>query len=357
MMSVVIEPPYTLRSEGKTLRLEVNGELIRRIPYYQIDSLMIRGKVDLNAEVFRQCAAHGVPTLLVGARQHEGGSWVVGAAPPSVMLRVAQHRATAEPAAHQQLVRALVQAKFNGYRIALNQPVFSRGPALDRSTFLEGLQARERQLQASRDSDEARGLEGTMAREWFRLMGQQLQSSWGFSGRNRQPPKDPVNALLSLTYTILLADVQSALTLRGLDVGVGFLHVPTPGRASLALDLLEPLRPLADAWVLSLCQQVLMPEHFTRESSRARYLSKGGRSLYYPALANWRQQFATHLTLEQTPELWPAVALPQALDSLGDLCRHLAHQIAGMLLRVMRVDEAETPNPVFEPDDEQAVER
>ena len=156
----------------------------------------------------------------------------------------------------------------------LNQP-FLRGPARDRSTFLEGLQARERQLQASRDSDEARGLEGTMAREWFRLMGQQLQSSGLF--RAQPPATERPGECPALPY---LHDPSGRRAecpdFTGAGCGRWVSARSHTGRASLALDLLEPLRPLADAWVLSLCQQVLMPEHFTRESSGARYLSKVG---------------------------------------------------------------------------------
>ena len=88
---------------------------------------------------------------------------------------------------------------------------------------------------------------------------------WHFKERNRRPPRDPVNALLSLSYTIIGNSIGQLATIRGLDVSLGFLHIPLKGRPSLALDLVEPVRPWVDQWLWQNIQktELLTPKHFT----------------------------------------------------------------------------------------------
>jgi len=109
------------------------------------------------------------------------------------------------------------------------------------------------------------------------------------SGRNRRPPKDPVNALLSLTYTIAMSEMRRAVHQRGLDPCVGFLHSPASGREAMTIDMLELLRPGADAFVLGLLGgNRLTLDHFSASDKNGCRLTKEGRGVYYEAWADYR---------------------------------------------------------------------
>ena len=108
-------------------------------------------------------------------------------------------------------------------------------------------------------------------------------------GRNRRPPRDPVNALLSLTYVISGGEIRRAILQRGLDPALGFLHASQSGRESLALDILEPLRPEVDLFVLTLLDSSLNLKHFTTNDQDGCLLNKKGRSAFFKAWAKWQE--------------------------------------------------------------------
>jgi len=131
------------------------------------------------------------------------------------------------------------------------------------------------------------GIEGAAARAYFAGMAAILPDTLGFTGRNRRPPKDPVNACLSLSYTLLHAEAALAAQGAGLDPLLGGLHRPAFGRESLASDLIEPLRPLADAWLLEqLRLRTLRPEDFEHTGQGCR-LRKAGRERFYQSFESW----------------------------------------------------------------------
>ena len=343
MLTIIVEPPCQLVAEGKALRLEQDGNLIRRVPFYQIDCLMIRGKVQLCANVLRQSAAHAIPVLITASRAGTDAAWVTPGQQPSVMLRIAQHRILAKSELTLELSRRVVQAKLNGYRLALRVPQTRSTENRFRQGFESRLARSEALLLTATDTNVIRGIEGHVARAWFNFLGQQLFAHWEFKGRNRQPPKDPVNALLSFTYTLIQADVRGALQLRGFDSDIGFLHTPSPARASLVLDVLEPLRPLADCLVLDLCQTSLHPKQFNRQRGGACRLGKEARQIYFGALTKWRQGIMEALERPFGRNLWPQTPLPDTIVSLADLCRHLAHHLSIAVLSQSQTDEEAMP--------------
>jgi CRISPR-associated protein Cas1 len=133
------------------------------------------------------------------------------------------------------------------------------------------------------DLDRIRGFEGACGASYFPGYCALFAESLGFNGRNRRPPKDPVNAALSLTYTLLHFDAVRAAYAAGLDPMVGFYHRPARGRESLACDLIEPLRPRADTWIWKLFRErELRAEHFTIDKG-ACLLGKAGRERFHAA--------------------------------------------------------------------------
>lgn len=152
------------------------------------------------------------------------------------------------------------------------------------------------------------------------------------TGRNRRPPRDPVNALLSLGYTLLGAEMLSAVQEAGLDPALGFLHGIVPGRESLVLDLIEPLRPGVDALVLRLLEQVVTPAHFTRHPVQGCRLNKEGWGLFYPAWANARRYWPLPLAPDVELGDWTAVsAEAQVEQSLHIQCRRMIRVLRALL--------------------------
>jgi CRISPR-associated protein Cas1 len=136
--------------------------------------------------------------------------------------------------------------------------------------------------------DQLRGLEGAAAAMYFEAYFSAFAPALGAIGRNRRPPRDPVNAVLSLSYTMLYAQATAACWAAGLDPALGALHTLSHGRAALACDLMEPYRPLVDQWVWQLFRDgQLREENFGRDGSGACLLGKAGRSHFYLA---WEQQ-------------------------------------------------------------------
>ncbi len=213
-----------LRKEGETVVVEIDGQQKTRVPLHLLGSLVVFGAVLLTPSLLQTCAAD--PTGMEIARSMVMGKLVNQRAVLTRALR--DHSETMEQADSQAISDA------GSHIVAL-----LKGPVKTCDT-LDGL----------------RGLEGDAARVYFGAFNALIRSpdtQIRFIGRSRRPPLDPVNAVLSFLYTLLVHDCRSALEAVGLDPAVGFLHRDRPGRPSLALDLMEELRPvLADRLALSL---------------------------------------------------------------------------------------------------------
>lgn len=165
--------------------------------------------------------------------------------------------------------------------------------------------------------DELRGAEGKAAEQYFSVFNDLILNQKGdftFAGRNRRPPLDRINAILSFAYTTLAGDCANALSGVGLDPYVGFLHGDRPGRKSLALDLMEELRPvLADRLILTLINtKAIQAGHFETQKDGAVYLNDEGRKAFFSAWQNHKKEMITHPYLKEKIE-WGLVPYVQAL--------------------------------------------
>lgn len=169
----------------------------------------------------------------------------------------------------------------------------------------------------STEPDTLRGLEGIGAAAYFGVFDEMILSrkeNFFFHGRNRRPPLDRVNAMLSFAYSLLSHDCASALESVGLDAYVGFLHTDRPGRASLALDLMEELRPcMADRFVLTLINnRMIKPEEFQTQDSGAMLLTDDGRRTFLNAWQEKKREALTHPFLGEKLA-WGMIPYIQAL--------------------------------------------
>lgn len=151
--------------------------------------------------------------------------------------------------------------------------------------FLKIMKSCRSDLSKATDRNSLMGYEGTAASSYFKTLGILLPEKWRFSGRNRRPPRDPVNALLSLGYKMAEGEVTAAILENGLDPAISFVHAAQPGRDNLMLDILEPLRPKVDGFVLQLLKSKLNLRCFTTNDQDGCLLNKEGRSRFYKAWA------------------------------------------------------------------------
>lgn len=165
--------------------------------------------------------------------------------------------------------------------------------------------------------DELRGIEGKAAEQYFSVLNDMIlnqKEDFFFTTRNRRPPLDNVNAVLSFAYTVLAGECANALSSVGLDPYVGFMHGDRPGRTSLALDLMEELRPvLADRFILTLINtKAIRAIHFDKQKDNAVLLNEDGRKVFFNAWQTHKKEMITHPYLK-VKMVWGLVPYVQAL--------------------------------------------
>ena len=250
----------------------------------------------------------------------------------NVLLRKQQYRVSDDPAQSCLVARNMILGKVFNARWILERALRDHAMRLDSDALKRVSWQMADQLpaiEAAADLDSLRGLEGEASARYFSVFDQLIlnqKEAFAFSERNRRPPRDNVNALLSFAYTLLANDCGSALESVGLDAYVGFMHRDKPGRASLALDLMEELRgPLADRLVLTLINtRKLQPKHFSRQADGAVLLSDEGRKIFLNAWQERKQDTITHPYLQEKL-CWGLVPYVQALL----LARHLRGDLSG----------------------------
>jgi len=273
-----------VRSDGAALAVYESGERRGSVPLKLLDRVVLQGTIRLDTGVLTRLAEAGVPTVLLGGRSSRRIAMLLGPAHRDASVRLAQFQAALDPAWCDAWSRRLIVGKTRA-QLKLLQTALGERPAARKPLF-DAIQTIEGALHAMMDAPNmaatsVRGIEGACAAAHFRGLASLFAESLGFSGRNRRPPRDPVNAALSLAYTLLHFDAVRASHAAGLDPLIGFYHRAAHGRESLACDLIEPLRPRADGWVWSLFRdRQLRAEHFTMDKG-ACLLGKAGRDTFY----------------------------------------------------------------------------
>lgn len=277
-------PDLRLKRDGKALVLYQGEARQGSVPLALLERVVIRGTVVLDTGVLGALADQGASVLFQTGRFGRVQAMLLGGGQGDAGRRVAQYQLYRDPVWRGRWSRYLVARKLAGQvrllRGALRQRPDLRKPLGDALASLESLRVR---VQAAPPDalDSLRGLEGAAAAVYFGALTALFPASLGFQGRNRRPPRDPVNACLSLAYTLLHFDAARACHGAGLDPLIGFYHALAPGRESLAADFLEPLRPRVDAWVWGLFRdQILRDDHFHQDGD-ACLLGAAGRQRFY----------------------------------------------------------------------------
>lgn len=275
-----------LRMRDATLQLRRDGQLLRSVPAGLLTRIVLRADTIVTSNTLAALAQAGIGLVAFGGRSGQRVAHILGTPMRDVRTRVAQCQRLDDPETTGPWCTILIRGKVRAQRRMLQSALQHRPDLrLSLSKALNSLQAILEQTRAVQQRETLRGLEGAAAAAYFRAYAQLFAPSLGFEGRRRRPPPDPVNASLSLGYTLLYSQAVQACWTAGLDPMIGLLHQPAYGRASMACDLMEPWRPAIDAWVWQqFRQRALRAEHFGHDGSGACLLGKAGRAHFYAAI-------------------------------------------------------------------------
>ena len=306
----VTTPDTYLRLDNDTLRVQVQHETRLRVPLHHLSAVVCFGHINLSAPLMHLLADRGIALVLLD----DNGRFkarLEGAVSGNVLLRQAQFQRVADPAFTLDMARASVAGKLKNTRQVLQRGA-REAKAEDEANALarlaDNLAASLRALPGENSLDGVRGIEGEAARRYFSglnlLVRADQRAAFAMDGRTRRPPRDRLNALLSFLYAMWMNDCRSALEAAGLDPQVGFLHALRPGRASLALDLMEEFRPWADRLALTLINRGQLKAHdFVLREGGAVALQPDARKAVVVAYQERKKDDINHPLLAQSVPL------------------------------------------------------
>jgi len=310
-----------VHKEREAIVIKKDKETLLKLPIHSISNIFCFGQITVSPALMAHCAKNNVNLAyfdLFGRYQARIQGWQSG----NVLLRRAQYRRSDNDPI--EIARVMVAAKIQNYRSLLQRQIRNYGENEAVQLVIKTLKFSIEQVKNSTLLDSIRGFEGDAAAQYFsvfqHLIKLSLQKSFTFNGRNKRPPKDPINAMLSLLYSVIGQDISGALQAVGLDPQIGFLHADRPGRDSLAQDVIEEFRAyLGDRLVLSLInRQQIKVTDFETESSGAVRLKDNARKVLFSALQKRKQEVIMHPFLKEKVEIG---LLPHIQAML--LARHL----------------------------------
>lgn len=289
-----------LALDGENIVVKID-EQKNRVPLHNVEAIVTSGYLGASPALMRKCAEKNIGiTFLTNSGKF--GSRVTGGTTGNVTLRKKQYRLSDTEAESLEIARHFIIGKLYNQRWMLERMTRENPMRIDVERFKQISGELKKYIEDIRqvgDLETLRGIEGQAANRYFLLFDQmilQQKSDFGFYGRNRRPPLDNVNAMLSLAYTLLAQECAAALETVGLDPYVGFMHQDRPGRASLALDLMEELRGIyADRFVLTLINKKMVTEKdFVKKESGAVILTDDGRRTFFQKWQEKKQEQIQH---------------------------------------------------------------
>ena len=299
----ITTPEAYLSKDGLNVVVSVKQNEIFRIPIHNIEQIVTFGYMGASPGLKKLCADSNV-SLTFLSPQGRYISRSQGPTKGNVLLRKAQYKNSDEPNYSLHLSKLFIGGKVQNYRNILQRFIRDNGndKAIE-NTADELLKCKKRILNADSIAS-LRGIEGEAATHYFSIFSRLLlnqKDDFVFEGRNRRPPKDAINAMLSFIYTLICNDMTSALETIGLDPYVGFMHTLRPGRASLALDMIEELRAyLGDRLVLSLINRKQITKHdFIKQGDEGIIMTESGRKTILAAWQSKKKELITHPYLNE----------------------------------------------------------
>ena len=315
---VTSEDAY-LTLDGENIVVKRDQNEVARFPLHTLTEIFCFSYAGASPALMGKCAKENIGLAFCTPR----GRFlcrVNGESSGNVLLRREQYRVADDPVQSCRMARMSIFGKLYNSRKSIERTLRDHALRVDADALRrasENLAALLPAVRSEKDMSSLRGLEGSGAQSYFAVFDQLIlarKETFRFDGRSRRPPLDPVNALLSFAYSLLTNDCASALEAVGLDSYVGFMHRDRPGRKSLALDLMEELRPcFADRFVLTAINNRVFDENdFTFQEDGAVLLTDKGRKTFLKAWQEKKQEQLTHPYLEEKLP-WGMVPYAQAL--------------------------------------------
>lgn len=283
-----------LTKEADEIVVSKKEAVLGRARLIDTSRVVLHGGVSVTTPLLHELARAQIPVSF-----HSAGGWFIGQFTPgagnNVFGRIAQHKAAADPARSLTLSKAFIRSKI------LNCRVFLRRNGDDTPTeTLTRLKELATDVDSVTNIEQLFGVEGAAARMYFQAFPYMLRADldgFSFEGRNRRPPRDPINCMLSFAYACLTRELSNTLTGVGLDAWVGFMHQPRPGKPALALDLMEEFRPvICDSVVINAVNnEVVKKEDFLYHPTGVAF-KDGAKRRFVEVFERRLDELATHPT-------------------------------------------------------------
>ena len=318
----------TLYVTSENSYLSLNGENIviyegetekGRVPLHNLEGIVSFGYRGTSPALMGACAQRNISLCYV-TPQGKFLARVSGKIKGNVLLREQQYTSSKDSQTSLEIAKNCITGKVYNARWVLERAIRDHGMQIDAERVKNASVYLKNSLEWIRNSssmEQLRGYEGEAASVYFGVFDElilQQKKDFSFNGRNKRPPLDPMNAMLSFVYTLLTNTITAALETVGLDPYVGYMHTDRPGRTSLSLDLIEELRAvLADRFVLSLVnKKIVTAKNFTCKENGAVLMDEDARKRLLTEWQNKKKEVITHPHLKEKVE-WGMVPYVQAM--------------------------------------------
>lgn len=315
----ITTPDRYISLDGENVVISAERQEIGRVPLHNLERIMLFGGAGASPALMGKCVSES-RELVFMSRYGKFLARVEGEVNGNVLLRRKQYRVADNSQESLEIARNIIAAKLYNSRWVLERTIRDHSMRIDTELFksksLYLKNAVDNAMKAE-NIDILRGIEGEAASVYFSVFDDmilQQKDDFRFNGRNRRPPLDRVNAMLSFAYSLCTSMCTSALEAVGLDAYVGFMHTDRPGRRSLALDLLEEFRAvMCDRFVLTMInKRTISPDHFEMREDGAVLLNDDGRRTFLTAWQNRKDEEIKHPFLEEKVQ-WGMIPYTQAL--------------------------------------------
>ena len=315
----ITSPDRYLSLDGENIVINEHEKIIGRVPLHNLDGIVTFGHTGASPTLMGKCAQKGIDICFMSMN----GKFLCrtqGEVSGNVLLRRSQYRLVDDEESALEIARNMIAGKLFNSRWVLERTIRDHGLRIDCNKFKEKsifLYESLKNVMSVQSMDSLRGIEGEAASLYFSVFDDmilQQKEDFYFMGRNRRPPLDNVNAMLSFAYSLTTGMCTSALEAVGLDPFVGFMHTDRPGRRSLALDLVEEFRAvMCDRFVLMLInKRIVSPGDFEKRENGSVIMTDSARQAFLAAWQKRKNTIITHPFLEEKIE-WGMLPYVQAL--------------------------------------------
>ena len=303
----ITTPDAYLSKDGLNIVVTVKQKEVFRIPSINIEGIVTFGYMGASPGLMKLCADSGI-SLVFLSPHGKFISRMQSATKGNVLLRYSQYHRADDIKWAMNVARIMIAGKIQNYRNILRRYIRNYGENADIETALDAIETAKRKTLLAETRETLMGYEGIASNAYFAVVPyliRQQQNDFPFQGRNRRPPKDAVNCMLSFAYTLIANEMTAALETVGLDPYVGFLHTIRPGRASLALDMMEELRAyLGDRLVISLINtRQITPNDFLSQGDNGIVMTDSGQKTFIASWQSRKKETIIHPYLNEKIEI------------------------------------------------------